>query len=62
MIKKSFNVTEFKAVGEPHLAYNIPFCVLLDENGLGVKVAKLSIRILGAENQYMLGIIHIYYA
>ena len=61
-IKKTFDVTEFKAVCEPHLAYNIPFCVLLDDNELGRKDATLSVRIIGGENQYVLGITHIYYA
>jgi hypothetical protein len=65
-LKHSYNGEEFKALCEPHIAYNVPFCVLIDDEELVANSQKkdieLSIRLEGGGRESVLGITHIYYA
>lgn len=65
-LRNSYTGDEFKALCEPHIAYNVPFCVLLDDDEIAKKNEKkdmeISIRIMGGGRDSVLGITHIYYA
>lgn len=65
-IKNSYTGDEFKALCEPQIAYNVPFCVLLDDEEMAKKNQKkdmeVSVRIVGGGRESVLAITHVYYA
>jgi hypothetical protein len=50
----------------PHIAYNVPFCVLIDDEEMAkkneVKDIDVSIRIIGGGRESILAITHVYFA
>jgi hypothetical protein len=65
-IRHSYTGDEFKALCEPHIAYNVPFCVLLNDEEMAKnnqkKDMEVSVRIVGGGRESVLGITHVYYA
>jgi hypothetical protein len=64
-LSHTYTGDEFKNLTEPHIAYNVPFTVLLDDEELvknGKRDIEVSLRIVGGGRESVLGITHIYYA
>ncbi|KAL3793748.1 hypothetical protein HJC23_013310 [Cyclotella cryptica] len=66
VLQYSLNNTEFPLKCQPELVYNVPFCVLIDDEQIAKANKKMdievSLRIVGGGRESVLAITHVYYA